>query len=187
MFCLAQPTKIDSQTDKKPSPAGELTRTKLLAVKVSGSFKDARIGDILKEFATQVEMKSDQPLLWTYGVGFPFEKRISFTIKEQPLEAILDQLLTQAGEGAGYVILSAKDDKHDGWIRLTIMGERGLERSPPTAEDEATAMEKLVLAKKLIDAGNASSARPLLEVLVRKYAVTKAGMQARTLIEKIDK
>jgi hypothetical protein len=187
MFCLAQPTKIDSQTDKKPSHAAELTRTKLLAVKVSGSFKDARLGDILKEFASQVEMKSERPLLWTYGAGFPFGKRISFTIKEQPLEAILDQLFTQAGEGAGYVIVSAKEDKYDGWIRLTMMGERGLERSPPTAEDEATASERLVLAKKLIDAGKASSARPILEVLVRKYAVTKAGMEAMTLLEKIDK
>jgi hypothetical protein len=184
---LAQSTEIDSQSDRKPSPAAELMRTKLLVVIVSGSFKDARLGDILKEFAAQVEMKSERPLLWTYGAGFPFERRISFTSKEQSLETTLDQLFTQVGEGTGYVIVSDKDGKYDGWIRLTMMGERGLEHSPPTAEDETTAMERLALARKLIDAGKASSARPLLEILVRKYAATKAGMEAMTLLEKIEK
>lgn len=159
----------------------------MLAVKVDGTFKDARLGDILKELAAQVEMKVDQPLMWSYEPGFPFDKRVNFTSKDQPLETTLDLLLTQVGGGAGYVILSSTGDKHDGWVRLTTKGERGLELPPPTAEDEASARERLALAKKLIDDGKAASAKPLLEVLVRKYAATKAGMEAMALLEKIDK
>jgi hypothetical protein len=185
--CAAQPPMADSSPVKKPSAAAELTRSKLLNVTVMATFQNARIGDILKELAAQVEMKSDQPLMWTYGSGFPFEKRVSFTCKEVPLENALDQLFTQVGGGTGYVIVSNSGDKHDGWVRLTIKGERGTELRPPTMQEETIASERLVLAKKFLEDGKTASAKPLLEVLVRKYTATKAGTEARLLLEKIDK
>lgn len=173
--------------ESKDTPAAELTRTTLLKVKVGGMFKDVRLGDILKEFAAQVEMKVEQPLMWSYAAGFPFAKKVSFTAKEQPLDSALDELLSQAGGGLGYVVVARDGDKYDGWVRLTTMGERGIELPPPTAAEEKAATERLVLAKKLIDAGKPSSAKPLLEILVKKYAATKAGMEAKELLEKIDK
>ena len=183
----AQSSIADSSPDKKPSAAAELTRSKLLRVKVIATFQEVRLGDVLKELAAQVEMKSDQPLLWTYGSGFPFEKRVSFTSEDEALEIALDRLFTQVGAGTGYVIVSNPGDKHDGWVRLTIKGERGTELRPPTMEEETTASERLLLAKKLLESGKTDSAKPLLEILVRKYRATKAGMEAMLLLGKIDK
>jgi hypothetical protein len=185
--CTAQAPNADPTADKKPSAAAELTRSKLLKVTVMATFQNVRLGDILKELAAQVEMKSDQPLMCTYGPGFLFEKRVSFTCKDESLEIALDRLFTQVGGGTGYVIVSNPGDKHDGWVRLTIKGERGTELRPPTMEEETTASERLLLAKKLLESGKADSAKPLLEVLVRKYAATKAGMEAMLLLRKIDK
>ena len=129
---------------KKDSVAAELTRTKLLKTRVEGSFKDVRIGDILKEFAAQVDMKADQPVMWSYGEGFPFSKSVTFVAKDLPLEIALDQLLTKSGGTLGYYVVSKDWDKRDGWIQLTTTGERGMEPQPATAEEEALANERLI-------------------------------------------
>jgi hypothetical protein len=171
----------------KDTVAAAQTRTKLLKAKVSGEFTDVRLGDILKEFAAQVDMKVEQPVMWAYGTGFPFAQKVTVAVKEKPLDAALDQLLTKAGGGLGYVVVSKDGDKYDGWVRLTTTGERGHEPPPATAEEEATAAERLALAKKLIDAGKPASAKPVLEVIVKKYPTTKAGMEARELLSKLEK
>jgi len=171
----------------KSSPAAEVTRTKYLTVMVMATFQDVRLGDILKELAAQVEMKSDRALMWTYGAGFPFEKRVSFTINNQSLETALDRLFTQVGDETGYVIVSRPGDKHDGWVRLTNQGERGTELRPATKQEETAASEQLVLARKFFDSGMFDSAKPLLEILVRKYPTTKPGKEARVLLRSIDK
>src|ERR1700721_898636 len=62
--------------------AAEFTRTRLLKTKVTGSFQDVRIGDILKEFADQVDTKGDQPVFWAYGTGFPFSQKVSFNCND---------------------------------------------------------------------------------------------------------
>lgn len=175
-----------SRAPPKSTAAAEYTRTRLLTVSVTGMYQDVRLGDILKDFAGQIEMKADQPLLWSYGTAFPFAKRVSFSVKEQPLDRTLDKLLKQAG-GLGYVVVSSEDDRYDGWVRLTTTGERGLEAPPPTAEEETIALDRLKLARKLIDAGKPASARPLLEILVTKYAATKAGKEAKGLLGMLDK
>jgi hypothetical protein len=179
--------KDDAKSASKKTAASEVTRTKLLKAKVGGAFKEARLGDILKEFAAQVEMSTDHPILWSYGPGFPFAKKLSYTVKDLPLETALDELLKQAGDGLGYVVVAKEGDKYDGWVRLTITGERGLELPPPTAAEEAAAAERLALAKKLIDAGKPESSKPLLQVLVKKYAATRAGIEAKALLEKLNK
>jgi len=179
-------TPDNTRALSKDTPAADLTRTQLLKVKIAGTFKDVRLGDILKEFAAQVETKTDQPVMWAYAAGFPFAKKASFTVKDRPLDSVLDELLTQAGGELGYVVVSKEGDKYDGWVRLTTTGERGQELPPPTAEEETAAMERLSLAKKLIDAGKPASAKPLLQILVKKYAATKAGKEAKALLEKIE-
>src|SRR5262245_50657792 len=67
----------------KETASALLTRTKLLPAKVSGEFKDVRLGDVLKELAAQVNMRNDEPLLWTYGEGFPFAKKVTIDLREQ--------------------------------------------------------------------------------------------------------
>ena len=171
----------------KESAAAAFTRTKLFKAKVIGTFTEVRLGDILKEFATQVDIQTEQPVMWAYGPGFPFTQKVTVTIKDIPLEVALDQLLTKAGGGLGYVVVSKDGEKYDGWVRLTTTGERGMEVPPASAEDEATATERLVLAKKLIDGGKPVSAKPLLEIIVKKYGTTKAAAEAKVLLEKIEK
>ena len=43
------------------------------------------------------------------------------------------------------------------------------------------------MAKKLIDAGKPAAAKPVLEIIVKKYPTTKAGMEAKMLLEKMDR
>jgi hypothetical protein len=182
----AAPEKGKSAPDAKPAPA-EVTRSKLLKTKVSGSYENARLGDILKDLGDQVDMQAEQPVLWAYGEGFPYQRKVTFSCKDKPLDVVLDQLLTKAGDGLGYLVVSKDGDKYDGWVRLTTTGERGTEKGAPTAEEETSAAEKLTLAKKLIKAGNARAAKPVLEILVKNYPKTKAGLEAKDLLENLDK
>ena len=176
----------------KETPA-ELTRNVLLKTKVEGSYDNMRLGEILKDLGDQVDMKGDLPVMWTYGKGFPYSQKVTFTCGPKPLDVVLDQLLKKAGDGLGYVVVSKEGDKYDGWVRLTTTGERGVGKDEPgatgvaSAEDEASAAEKLALAKKLLDAGKQATAKPVLEILVKKYGNTKAGAEAKEILEKLDK
>src|SRR5262249_32292338 len=90
----SQPTpKSDSKPAKDASqdpPAATLTRSKLLKVKVTVNFTDVRLGEVLKEFAAQVDMRADAPVMWTYASDFPFAQKVSYSCKEKPLEDALD-------------------------------------------------------------------------------------------------
>src|SRR5437762_13385731 len=77
--------KEPAKAAAKDTPAAEFTRTKLLKAKVTGSFTDARLGDILKEFAAQVEVKTDEPVMWAYGTGLPFDRKVTFAVKNESL------------------------------------------------------------------------------------------------------
>jgi hypothetical protein len=182
----SQVSPTDVKSLEKESPLAEYTRSKLLKSKVGGAFKDVRLGDVLKELAAQVEMKCGQPVMWTYGVGFPFQKRVSITVKDLELNEALVLLFTEVGDGTGFVVVSNNGQNHDGWIRLTVGGERGKELPPPSQEEEAIARERLGLARKLLDSGMSASGKTLLRSLALKYARTKAGMEAIKLLKKLD-
>lgn len=183
----AQTPKEPAKSTAKDSSAADTTRTKLLKTKVTVEFTDQQLGEILKEFAHLVGEKSDDALMWAYGEKFPFSQKVTFAAKDQPLDVALDKLLTKAGGGLGYVVVSKDGDKYDGWVRLTTTGERGHEPPPASAEDEATAAERLALAKRLLDASKAASAKPVLEIIVRKYPTTKAAAEAKELLSKLEK
>ncbi|MBA4062388.1 MAG: hypothetical protein C0501_01530 [Isosphaera sp.] len=185
LFCAAGQAPKDVPAAAKDTPAAEYTRTKLLKARVTVGYTDTPVGEILKEFAHQAEMQAEQPLMWAYGPGFAFGKKVTFAAKGVPLEAALDQLLTLAG--GGYVVVSKDGDKYDGWVRLTTGSERGSEPPPADAAEEAEAAGKLGLAKKLLDAGKPESARPVLEIVARKYPATKAGAEAKELLGKLEK
>jgi hypothetical protein len=169
--------------------AADFTLKKLLKTKVSGTFEGVRLGEVLKDFADQVDMKGDQAVMWVYGSGFPFDQKVTYSCNEKPLDAVLDQLLKKAGGGLGYVVISKEGDKYDGWVRLTTSGERGIEKpGAPTKESEdSAAAEKLTLAKKLIDLGKPNAAKPVLEIIVKNYPNTKAGAEAKEILEKLNK
>jgi hypothetical protein len=177
----------EAPTATEKETAAQITRTKLLKAKVSGKYKEVRLGDILKEFANQVDMQGDQPVMWAYGPGFPYSQKVTYSCEDLALDTVLDQLLTKADGGLGYVVVSKEGDKYDGWVRLTTTGERGLEKGAATPAEEAAAAKDLTTAKRLIELGKPAAAKPVLEILVRKYSNTKAGAEAKELLEKIDK
>lgn len=170
------------------TPAADLTRTKALKAKMSVTMSEVRLGDVLKEFAAQVDMKADVQLMWTYGANFPFAQKVTYSCKDKPLEAALDELFTRVG-GLGYIVVSKDGDKHDGWIRVTTTGERGSEVVLPkaTAEEETDATDKLALAKKLIDKGDNDKAKIVLNYILKKYPTAKATTEAKELLEKLGK
>ncbi|MBY0460016.1 MAG: hypothetical protein K2V38_22095 [Gemmataceae bacterium] len=189
-FAPAQPAPKDDKKDA-PAPgkltaAADLTRTKALKAKVGIDAKDARLGDVLKEFAAQADMRADMLVLWTYGTGFPHAQKVTYSCKDKPLDVALDELLTKAGGGLGYVVVSKDGDKYDGWVRLTTTGERGTERVV-SEEDEKAAADRLALAKRLIDGGKPDSAKPVLKIIAEKYPGTKAGMEAKQLLQQLEK
>ncbi len=171
----------------KDSPAADFTRSKALKAKVSVDFTQAPLGDILKELAHLVEVQTDRPLMWSYGPGFPYSRKLTFAVKDQPLEVALDQLLTKAGGGLGYVVVSKEGDKYDGWVLLTTTGERGSVPPAATPAEEAEAAEKLALARRLIEAGKGATSKPVLELVLRKYPGTKAAAEAKALLARIEK
>jgi hypothetical protein len=190
----AAPQPADKAVPKeaaKPTPAAELTRTKSLQAKMSVAFTDARLGDVLKEFAAQVDMKAETQLLWAYGPGFPFAQKVTYTCKDQPLEEALDELFKKVG-GLGYVVVSKDGDRRDGWVRLTTTGERGYEKgaepaAKATEAEEAEAAEKLTRAKKLIESGKDELARTELRYVLKRYPGTRAAAEAKKLLAKLDK
>lgn len=173
--------------DAAPTAAAERTLSKALKAKVGVEYTDARLGDVLKEFAAQADMRADVAVMWSYGPGFPFAQKVSYACKDKPLAAALDELLTKAGGGLGYVVLSKDGDRRDGWVLLTTAGERGYDRGPATEEEEKAAAKQLEGAKKLIDAGKPAAAKPLLTLVATKYANTKVAAEARELLEKLGK
>jgi hypothetical protein len=187
-LALAAPAApATAQPDAKPTAAAELTRAKGLKAKVSLAANEARLGDVLKEFAAQADMRSDALIMWAYDPGFPFAQKVSYSCKDKPVEQALDELLTKAGGGLGYYVVSKDGDKYDGWVRLTTGGERGTAKAPATEADEKAAADRVALAKKFIDGGQAASAKTLLALVVQKYGNTKAAAEARELLEKLGK
>ena len=57
--------KSEAKEAPQLTPAAERTRTKSLKAKVTVSFTEKRLGDVLKEFAAQVDMNADAQLMWT--------------------------------------------------------------------------------------------------------------------------
>ncbi len=179
----------DAKEPAKSTPAAELTRTRSLKAKMTVAFTDARLGDVLKEFAAQVDVRVETQLMWTYGPNFPYAQKVTYSCKDKPLEAALDELFKKVGE-LGYVVVSKDGDKYDGWVLLTTTGERGYVKPPPppaTAEEEADATEKLALAKKLIEAGKTEQAKTVLAYILKKYPTAKAAGEAKELLGKLDK
>lgn len=179
----------DAKTAAKDTAAADRTRTKLLAVKVTAEFKNTPLREVLKEFAAQVEMAADRPVMWTYAAEVAAGQPVSYSCKNKPLAAALDELFKPLG--LGYVVVSKDDDRRDGWVRVTKGTERGYEKggeaAPPANEDEKQAATRLAFAKDLIEKGKAEDAKLVLMLLAKKYPDTKAAAEAKQLLEKLAK
>jgi len=184
----AQPT-----TGAKETLAAERTRGQLLKAKVTVNFKGVPLREALKEFAAQVEMNADRPVMWTYAEGVMADKPVTFSCQDKALEVALDQLFK--AQGLGYVVLSLDDQPRDGWVRITRGTERGFAKDASAAapmpdvadEDEKRAGVRLGVAKEFIEKGKTADAKTVLMVIVTKFPKTKAAAEAKALLEKLDK
>jgi hypothetical protein len=175
------------------TPAAEETRSKLLKVKLSLNFTKFPIREALKEIAHLVNENTEKPIMWTYAAdgGLP-NVPVTYNCKDKAVEVILDDLFKQ--HGLGFTVLSGEDHPRDGWVRVGPGKERGEVKRlgavlPPESEDpsEAAALTRLNAAKSLLDQGKASDAKLILGVVVGKYGKTKAGAEAKDILEKLNK
>ncbi len=183
----AQPDGAPLSPDKD-SPAAERTRSRLLKARVTVDFKSGSVRDLLKEFAAQVEMQTERPVMWTYADGVPAGEPVAFACKDRPLDEALDELFTK--QKLGYVVISDDDGPRDGWVRITKGSERGFAAGNgplPGDAEEKKAAATLAIAQGLIDKGKATDARAVLMLVVSKHPNTKAAAEARKLLEKLGK
>lgn len=182
--------KSPATAPDKLTPTAERTRSQALKAKVSVALTDARLGDVLKEFAAQADAKADAQLMWSYGPGFPYSKKVSYACTAKSVDVALDELFKKNG-GLGYVIVSKDGDKHDGWVLLTTTGERGGAGGTPeaklSADEEADAAAKLALAKSLISGGKTEQAKTVLAFVLKKYPAAKIAAEAKELLAKLEK
>jgi hypothetical protein len=190
---VSTPSATAQTAAPKDTPAAERTRTKLLKAKITVNF-NGTLRDLLKELAGQAEMEHGKPVMWAYSDDIKASQIVAFESQNKPLDDVLDALFKKPG--LGYVVVSQDDDRRDGWVRVTVGDERGFAKGtvapkvPPATEadeDEKLAASKLSTAKDLIAGGKAATAKPLLTLIVKKYPATKAGKEAKELLEKLDK
>lgn len=178
------------------TPAAERTRTKLLKARVTLTYKNTPLREVLKEVAAQVEGLAEKPVMWTYAPDVKAGQPVTYSCEAKMVEEVLDDLgrLT----GTGYIVVSKDDHKHDGWVRITKGTERGYGKYPddgsaatpnPTIDDpdEAKAAARLKAAKELLASGKEADARAVLKFVVDKHPKTKAAAEAKTLLEKLAK
>lgn len=163
-----------AQPAAKETPAAGRTRTKLLAVRVSGDFRKVPLREVLKEFAHQVEVEAGRPVMWSYAAAVKAGDPVTYSCRGKPLDKALDELLK--GPGLGYEIVSADDHPRDGWVRVVAGAAPG----------EAEAAGRLAAAKEALADGKAADAKALLRLVARKYPGTKAAAEAEKLLADLE-
>ncbi len=194
----------------KDTAAASFTRTKKLKGKLTLDAKNEPIGDTLKEISSQLEDQKLGALSVTYDAGVSKNTKTTFSCKELPADEALDGLLKTLD--LGYVVVSKDKDRYDGWLKLQKGTSRGYETGtepkgepkpvvktepkpavkPEPVEDKATEQEekaataRLTTAKELLEKGKDAEAKPLLKYLVKYCANTKAAVEAKELLGKIN-
>jgi len=195
----AQGTKKASAT-KKDSAAAAATRKKL-ETKVTVDFNETPLLEVAKNLKEQVENLS----IWLDNPG-GVSNNIAITYKatDKPLKEVLDGMFQK--NDLGYVIGQGEkgNERYDGWLLIKKGKFRGDATEPKTAAKPTTTKEdktepkpeskaekaekdaasKLRVAKKLAADGLTEKAKERYKEIVEKYPNTKAGKEAKELLEK---
>jgi autotransporter-associated beta strand protein len=108
----------DKGADDTPKAAA--TR-KLLKTKVTVTFKDTRLEDMVEEIKEE-HVKGVNIILDTKG-GVSRNQTITYKGANVPLEQALDEMFKK--NGLGYVVVSGKNNAYDGAILIRQGKERG--------------------------------------------------------------
>jgi hypothetical protein len=119
LVCVSLAGGYAADKDRDDTPAAAKTR-KLLKEKVTVSFKDTRLEDVVDELKDQV--KGLRMQLDTRG-GVSRNQAITYAGKDVPLGEALDQMFKK--NDLGYVVISRKGNAYDGSILIRKGKERG--------------------------------------------------------------
>lgn len=109
----------------KDTAAAEFTRTKKLKGKVSVEAKNQPFKEILADISGQLEDAKLGPISATYDIGISGNTRTDLSVKDVTAEEALDKLLGSLE--LGYVVVSKKGDRYDGWLKIVKGKARGYE------------------------------------------------------------
>jgi hypothetical protein len=197
-----------SAADKDTTLAAN-TRAKKLTAKVTLDAKDQFLKEVFADVSKQLEDSGAGSLSVRYDLGVSMNQRVTFAAADTPLSDVLDGLLKK--NGLGYVVISRQGDRYDGWLLIKQGNERGYaggdepkdkaakpdakvaakekEKEAPAAGDEAAekaASNKLTLAMSLLKDGKTDKAKQRLKDIVDAYPNTKAAVEARKQLEKLN-
>jgi TolA-binding protein len=198
---------------EKDTKAAAATRAKKLQAKLTVTFDDTPLKEVLEELKSQVEAAGAGTVSFKLEPGVSMNQKITFTAKDKPLEQVLSGIFTKVG--LGYYVLSKEKDRYDGWVVVKPGKERGYpegqepkagaekasakdkaaakakpaakEKAEAGDKDEQAAASKLNLAKDLADNGKTEKARERYQDIIRLYPKTKAAEEARELLDKLKK
>lgn len=109
----------------KDTAAAEFTRTKKLKGKVSVEAKNQPFKEILADISGQLEDAKLGPISASYDIGISGNTRTDLMVKDVTAEEALDKLLGSLE--LGYVVVSKKGDRYDGWLKIVKGKSRGYE------------------------------------------------------------
>src|SRR5205823_2026788 len=105
-------------------------------------FKDELFKNVLEELSDQAKVKFKPDLKG----GISQNRKVTYTCKNKPLEAVLDEILKK--EDWGYVVKSDdKDVQYDGAIVIKVGKERGYEAGSEPAKAVAKKDDKKAAGK----------------------------------------
>lgn len=180
---------------------------KKLETPITLEAKDQPLQDLAKELGELADLRL------RIDPAVPKHKSFSVNAKEKPLKEVLDEMFK--GSGLGYYVHRKQNanDRYEGYIDIVQGDQRGDDTAKkeekgakdsgkkPTStkpsggktegknapDAEKLAAGKLKLAKMLLDDGQKKEAKESLEEIVAKYPKTKAGGEAKALLEKLKK
>jgi hypothetical protein len=126
LFSLGLAGAAAADKDSDDTPAAAKTR-KLLKEKVTVSYKDTRLEDVVDDLKDQI--KGLRMQLDTRG-GVSRNQTITYSGTDVPLEEALDQMFKK--NGLGYIVISRKGNAYDGSIQI----RQGKERGHPLKADD---------------------------------------------------
>lgn len=213
LIAAALVVPIAFAADAKDTTAANFTRAKKLKGIVSLDAKNMPVDDIIKEISSQLEDNKLGAISTAYDTGVSRNTKTTFACSKVTAEEALDGLLKTLD--LGYIVVSKDKDRYDGWLKIVKGTNRGYETGmepkdgpkpvvtptpepkpivkpePKPTEGKATEQEekaaavRLATAKELIEKGKDAEAKPLLKYLLKYSANTKAGAEAKELMDKM--
>jgi type II secretory pathway component GspD/PulD (secretin) len=124
--CLAGFASLYAADKDADSPKAAATR-KLLKTKITVSFSDTPLSDVVDEIKDQVKEKTKKTMsvLKDNKGGVSNNTKFTYKADDKPLEEILDEMFKK--NDLGYIVVSQKGSAYDGALKIVKGKARGYE------------------------------------------------------------